>query len=364
MDNSKHPKMIDILKEIAPMQEPFSDILFRSDSPVMARFPEGWRPLFDDVIEMAMLNDFANFIEPVADDFIARGIAISRSIAIPVGDDEWRMRVDIYSTLNGRRLNAMVRRLPPVIPSLAELGLPKQVLQIPRFTHGLVLIVGSTRSGKSTTLASILNEINKRRSCHIVSIEDPVEYIVPEDKSLFSPREVGVDCASFASGVREALRQCPEVIAIGEIRDAETARCALEASESGHLVFGTLHANNAVSAISKFAGLLVSNEGEHIRERFALALQAIISQVLLPRADGNDLVLASEMVFNHNDQHSLFLFDSERLNKAIANQDKCKLSYNMETYLRALVGQGKISASDASLYTGISLAAKTGNSKS
>jgi twitching motility protein PilT len=364
MDKSTHPKMIDILTEIAPMQEPFSDILFRSDAPVMARFPEGWRPLFDDVIEISMLNEFANHIEPDSDDFITRGMAISRSIAIPVGQDEWRMRVDIYSTLNGRRLNAMVRRLPPVIPSLVELGLPKQVQQIPRFTHGLVLIVGSTRSGKSTTLASVLNEINQRRSCHIVSIEDPVEYVVPEAKSLFSPREVGVDCASFASGVREALRQCPEVIAIGEIRDAETARCALEASESGHLVFGTLHANNAVSAISKFAGLLVNHEGEHIRDRFALALQAIVSQVLLPRADGNDLILASEMVFNHKDQHTGILFDSERLAKAIANRDSCSLSYSMESFLRNLVTQQKISASDASLYTGISLANKSGGAHS
>jgi twitching motility protein PilT len=355
MDNTKHPKMIDILNEIAPMQEPFSDILFRSDAPVMARYPEGWRVLFENKIGLGMINDFANYIEPQSDDYITEGKSISKSIAIPVDGVDWRMRVDVYSTMNGRCLNAMVRRLPPVIPTLSELGLPKQVLQIPRLTNGLVLIVGSTRSGKSTTLAAILNEINLRRSCHVVTIEDPIEYVVPEEKSLFSPREVGVDCESFASGVRAALRQCPEVIAIGEIRDADTARCALEASESGHLVFGTLHANNAISAISKFTGLLSNSEGEHLRERFALALQAIVSQVLLPRKDGHDLALASEMIFNHHGQHTALLFDNARLAKAVSQQDVCKLSYNMKSCLQKLVSQGTVSASDASMFTGISL---------
>jgi twitching motility protein PilT len=327
--------------------------LVRQDEPIRARFPTGWKTLFDDCIDIHFINAFGEYLSADWESTLEAGESINRSLEVSINNFPWRFRCAMYTSNNGNTKNIMFRRLPPMIPNLMDLGLEKSILNVPRFNHGLVLITGATRSGKSTTLASILNTINQQRSCHILTIEDPIEYKIAEINSIITSREVGIDCCTFASGAYEALRQCPEVIAIGEIRDSETARCALEASESGHLVFGTLHANSAAGAIKKFTGLFSGSEQAIIRDRFALSLQAIIAQVLLPGAQGDDLELCSEMIFNHRDQFSDILFDTQNLVRTVNMRDSCKLSYSMAHSIQRLVSENRVKAADAARFTGI-----------
>ena len=198
--------------------------------------------------------------------------------------DGVRLRVNLYHTLG--RLAAVMRPIRRVIPGLGELGLPPELLQswVSR-RYGLVLVSGPTGSGKSTTVAACLDWLNHQRGCHIVTLEDPIEYLFENEMALFSQREVHRDSESFASGLRSALRQSPDVIFLGEIRDAETAVTALHAAETGHLVISTLHGSSVVETIERFSNLLKSQSGGALH-LLATQLVGIICQQLLPRPDG------------------------------------------------------------------------------
>jgi twitching motility protein PilT len=195
-----------------------------------------------------------------------------------------RLRVNLYHTLG--RLAAVMRPIRSTIPPLAELGLPADLLESwmgRRF--GLILITGPTGSGKSTTVASCLDWINRRSARHIVTLEDPIEYLFENDLAWFSQREIGQDSDSFASGLRAALRQNPDVIFIGEIRDPETAVTALQAAETGHLVISTLHSSSVVETLDRFSHLLKS-ESSGALSLLAAQLIGVLSQRLLPRLGG------------------------------------------------------------------------------
>ena len=205
-----------------------------------------------------------------------------------------RFRCNIYKQ---RGTYAMaVRMLPPQIPPFETLGLPDTILRFPKKTNGLVLLTGATGCGKSTTLASLINIINKEYPYHILTIEDPVEYLHSHGKSLVTQREVGEDAASFASALRSALRQDPDVIMVGEMRDQETMAIALSAAETGHLVFSTLHTVGAVKTIDRILDTFSTDQQNQIRSQLATVLEGIVSQVLLPRKDGTGLVAASEVM--------------------------------------------------------------------
>ncbi|MDH3591331.1 MAG: type IV pilus twitching motility protein PilT [Planctomycetota bacterium] len=188
-----------------------------------------------------------------------------------------------------------IRRIPEIVPSAEELGISPVCLEVAERPRGLVLVTGPTGSGKSTTLAAMIQHINRTRRCHIVTMEDPIEYIHREDQAHITQREMGRDTADFASALRRALRQDPDVILVGEMRDLETISLAVTAAETGHLVFGTLHTTSAVLSVDRVVDVFPPAQQRQIRMQLADALQAIFSQTLLPRI-GRGVVCAQEIL--------------------------------------------------------------------
>lgn len=188
-----------------------------------------------------------------------------------------------------------LRLLSDKIPALDSLGLPPAALKLPDLHKGIVLVTGETGSGKSTTLAAMLDSINHTKKCHIVTLEDPVEYVYTPDKAAINQREVGKDTRSFAYGLRASLREDPNVILIGEMRDQETIETAITAAETGHLVFGTLHTGSASDAVDRIVQVFPEGMQTQIRLQLSMCLQAVITQQLLPKKNGGR-VLAAEMM--------------------------------------------------------------------
>jgi twitching motility protein PilT len=205
-----------------------------------------------------------------------------------------RFRVNIYRQRG--TLSAVLRIIPRDVPTIDQLGLPRPVLQLANEERGLVLVTGASGQGKSTTLAAIINHINHTRNTHIVTIEDPIEYLHKNAQSSISQREIGPDTANFHVALRAALRQDPDVILVGEIRDHEAVDIALKASETGHMVYSTIHTTDAPKTIGRLLAMFPANEQGTARIRVAENLQGTISQRLLPRADGRGRVLAVELM--------------------------------------------------------------------
>ena len=206
-----------------------------------------------------------------------------------------RFRVNIYFQRDA--LGAAFRQIPEEIRSLEELGLPPTLHELTTKPRGLVLVTGPTGSGKSTTLAALIDEINRTRSDHILTIEDPVEFVHKHKRCIVNQREIGSDTPSFALALRAALRQDPDVILVGEMRDLETIGTALTAAETGHLVFGTLHTQSAPGTIDRIIDVFPGEQQEQVRVQLAGALQGVVTQSLLPTADGCGRVAALEILF-------------------------------------------------------------------
>ena len=205
-----------------------------------------------------------------------------------------RFRVNVYRQRGS--LAVVMRYIPTEIPAMETLGLPMPVTrELAERQNGMVLVVGAAGNGKSTSIASMVAHLNATRALHIVTVEDPIEFLHADNVSSISQREVGLDTASFAAALRAALRQDPDVIFVGEIRDEETMEIALKAAETGHLVLATLHTTDAVRTVNRMLALMRGDVGEN-RVRIASALQGIIAQRLLPKADGTGVVLASEVL--------------------------------------------------------------------
>ncbi len=205
-----------------------------------------------------------------------------------------RFRVNVFLQ---RGTHAIVMRVIPMrVPTLEELKLPKVLEECAHLKNGVVLVTGPTGSGKSSTLAAILNLINETYAYHVVTIEDPIEFIHPHKRSTIHQRELHVDCPSFSRALRAALRQAPKVILVGEMRDVETIEIALEASETGHLVFSTLHTTDAAKTVDRIIGVFPKSEEHVIRTRLSNSFRFIVSQRLLPRADGSGRLAAIEVL--------------------------------------------------------------------
>ena len=215
--------------------------------------------------------------------------------------------LDLAETIAGERvrinlfrqqgcISAALRILNSTIPNLRDLGLPPIVSEFPFWNKGIVLVTGETGSGKSTTLAAVLNEINKHRNAHIITLEDPIEYIYKPDKCSINQREIGVDTRSFADGLRAILREDPDVILVGEMRDRKTIETAITAAETGHLVFATLHTNSATDSVDRIVGVFPAESQPQIRLELSTCLKAVVSQQLLPRKSGKGRVAACEVM--------------------------------------------------------------------
>ena len=207
-----------------------------------------------------------------------------------------RFRVNIF-TQRGN-YTVILRKLSTDIPSVDQLNLPPVFHTVTKEKTGLVLVTGATGSGKSTTLAALLNELNESRSIHIVTLEDPVEFVHPQKKATFNQREMGNDFSTFAAGLRAALRQAPKVILVGEMRDRETVEIALSAAETGHLVMSTLHTINAGQTMNRIVGMFEQSEEQQIRIRLAETVRWIVSQRLLPKVSGGRIAALEIMGAN------------------------------------------------------------------
>ena len=207
-----------------------------------------------------------------------------------------RFRVSVYRQKGW--VGIALRLVPRVLLALEEIGFPPAVTELLYIPRGLVLVTGPTGSGKSTTLASMVNVINETTSNHIMTIEDPIEYFHEHKRGIVNQREIGVDVPTFAEGLRRALRQDPDVILVGEMRDLETMETAITAAETGHLVFSTLHTTGAARTVDRVVDAFPSDKQEMIRTQLSTNLKGVISQLLLPRLDGNGRVAAFEIMIN------------------------------------------------------------------
>jgi twitching motility protein PilT len=206
-----------------------------------------------------------------------------------------RFRVNIYSQRES--LAGAFRLIPTELKTLEELGMPKSLYDLCEKPRGLVLVTGPTGSGKSTTLSALIDEINRTRADHIITIEDPIEFLHKHKRCVVNQRELGPDATSFADALRGALRQDPDVILLGEMRDLETISTALTAAETGHLVFATLHTQDASSTVDRLIDVFPGAQQGQIRTQIAASLQGVVTQTLLPTADGKGRVPAVEILF-------------------------------------------------------------------
>lgn len=209
-----------------------------------------------------------------------------------------RFRVNVFKQRGS--MSMVVRILNLRIPSPEELGIPQAVVDMTDKCRGLVLVTGATGSGKSTTLASLIDVINKEHCYHIITLEDPIEYLHRHGKSIVNQRELGSDTTSFAAALRAALRQDPDVILVGEMRDLETINTAVTAAETGHLVFSTLHTIGAANTVDRIIDVFPSSQQQQIRTQLADVLQCVISQQLVPKANGKGRVAAMEVMLSNN----------------------------------------------------------------
>ncbi len=285
------PRALDRLLE-RTLSSGASDLHLHSGSPVKLR-THG---------RLAELND-SPLDAPTAERLISEILTAEQAAAL-----RERGQVDFAYTLAGsgrfrcnayrqqRGTDAVFRAIPPRPPALEDLGLPSTLARFANFHQGIVLLTGPAGCGKSSTLAALLNIINDERRDHIITIEDPIEFIHPSKRCVVNQRQVGPHTGSFGRALRAALREDPDVIAIGELRDLETISLALTAAETGHLVLATLHTSSAIRTVNRVLGVFPPNQQEQIRTMVAESLRAVVSQRLLPRADGNGRVPALEIL--------------------------------------------------------------------
>jgi twitching motility protein PilT len=232
-----------------------------------------------------------------------------------------RFRVAIFKQKG--HIGVVLRQIPNTFLSFEDIGLPHHIKTLLTKPRGLVLVTGPTGSGKTTTLATMIDFINTEDDCHIITVEDPIEYYHPHKKSLITQREIGVDVGSFAEALKRALRMDPDVILVGEMRDLETIQAAITAAETGHLVFGTLHTTGAAKTVDRIIDAFPQNQQEQIRTQLATSIVAVISQLLIPRCDKPGRVAAFEiMICNSAISNLIRENKTYRINSAIQTSKK------------------------------------------
>ena len=302
-----------ILNTLLESNKDVSDLIFTVDRPLQVEVagqlvPVTMHPPIEKLTpfqtEMITLNIIGSS-RRLSDDLLRSGSCDS---SYTLGDRA-RFRINIFSQRGNYSI--VLRKLNAQIPTVSDLNLPEVILQASKEKTGLVLVTGATGSGKSTTLASVIEEINETSAIHVITLEDPVEFIYTQKKATINQRELGTDFDSFASGLRAALRQAPKVILVGEMRDRATVEIALSAAETGHLVFSTLHTIDAGQTINRILGMFEPEEQEQIRYRLADTLRWVVSQRLVPRIAGGRFPLVEIMGSNLRTKESIMLGESE-----------------------------------------------------
>jgi len=349
----RRPELDQILTMMLASQPEVSDLLFTADRPAQVEAYGELKPVVLDPpiekltpfqTEAIALNIIGDNVWQLED--LLRHGSCDGSYALT---DKARFRVNIFSQRGNYSI--VCRQLSTVIPDLETLKFPEILKQIPREKTGLVLVTGATGSGKSTTLAAILNEINRNKSVHIVTLEDPVEFLHQHQKATFNQRELGIDFDSYANGLRAALRQAPKVILVGEMRDRDTVKIALSAAETGHLVLSTLHTVNAGETINRVLGMFEAEEQEQLRTRLSDSLRWVVSQRLAPKIGGGRQALLEIMGSNMRIQETIRLGESE--GKSFYEIIDASYTFGWRTFDQACLeafDQGLITEDTAMLY--------------
>jgi twitching motility protein PilT len=300
--------------------------------------------LDEDIVSSAELREFANdtlnedqksYLEEVRD----------IDLAIEIGS--CRFRANFFYTADG--LSAVLRKIEAEIPTMEQFKLPQVAQDIANKSSGLVLVTGPTGSGKSTSLAAMIGNINHTQNGHIITIEDPIEYVHHADKCIVSQREVGRDAKSFASALRAALREDPDVILVGELRDKETIQLALTAAETGHLVFATLHTSGAPNTINRIIDVFPAGQQNQIRAQLSQSLQMVITQRLFKRTDKDGRIAAFEVMACNAAVRNLIREGKIHQITNAMQTAKAEGMVTMDNAIEKLVSTGKISERNSRL---------------
>ena len=256
-----------------------------------------------------------------------------------------RFRVNVY--WQKQAVTAAFRPIPEDIPSLADLGLPEAVEDFPNVSQGLLLVTGPTGHGKTTTQAALIDVINNTRDCHIITIEDPIEFVHQHKKSIVDQREVGEDTNGFNEALKYVLRQDPDVILVGEMRDLETIQAALRAAETGHLVMATLHTNDAIQTVDRIIDVFPAAQQQQIRFMLSMTLLAVLSQRLIPRTDEDGRILACELLKNTTAVANLIREGKTHQVYSIMETNTKEGMVTMDRSIKDLYMEGIISYDDA-----------------
>ena len=309
----RRPELDQMLKTMLASQPEVSDLLFTVGRPPQVEVYGELKPV---VLDPPIEKLTAYQIETIAQNMVGDNLWLIEDLlrhgscdASYALGDQARFRVNIFAQRGCYSI--VCRQLNAEIPTLEQLKFPEIFKQIPKEKTGLILVTGATGSGKSTTLAALLNEINESKPVHIVTLEDPVEFVHPHKMATFNQRELGIDFDNYANGLRAALRQAPKVILVGEMRDRETVKIALSAAETGHLVMSTLHTVNAGETINRILGMFEAEEQEQMRIRLSDTLRWVVSQRLPPKAGGGRMALLEIMGSNLRTQEAIRLGETE-----------------------------------------------------
>jgi twitching motility protein PilT len=334
--------MFEKLEELAKNNHKISDFHLRSGSP-MAYRQTGEIIKVNDVPVSA--QDLKDLLSMNCNEVELEKFEKTHELDSAIMLSGLRFRANFYKTINGPA--AVLRRVESKIPDMEDFNLPPALYDIIDFHKGLVLVTGPTGSGKSTTLAAIVNEINKTKTHNILTVEDPVEFIHKDNKSIISHREVGKQTQTFANALRAALREDPDVILVGELRDLETVSLALTAAETGHLVFGTLHTSGAPATINRIIDVFPPDQQEQIRAQISTSLKMVVTQRLLKTKDGQGRCAAFEIMKCTPPVQNLIREAKIHQIPSIMQTSVKDGMITMDKSMEALVQSGKINPSDA-----------------
>jgi twitching motility protein PilT len=327
----------------AALGQKASDLHFVSGDPVRARVHGGLQAIMEEKLTLEVVREaMSEIMDGTTKKVFDAEDAADFAYEI---EDVSRFRVNVFRHLNG--IGAIFRAIPSKAMTLDELNMPDVVRTLCRHTQGMILVTGKTGSGKSTTLAAMVDEMNRRMKGHIITIEDPIEFVHSAQNCLISQREIGVHSPSFASALRSALREDPDIVLVGEMRDLETISIAVTAAEMGILVMGTLHTNGAAQTVDRIINSFPADKQSHIRTMISTSLRGVVSQQLLPTCDSPGRAAALEVMINTPAVANLIRQGKlDQLETAIQSGGRIGMK-TMDKALMELVDKGKVSAQEA-----------------
>lgn len=327
------------------VEHDYSDVHLTSKNPPLGRLHGELVPI--TTLKVAQ-DELDKIIDECYDHDELNALKNTHSVDTSISLGKYRFRLNAFKERNGVAI--AIRKLESLNRSIEDLGLPQHIYELTKLRSGLILFTGPTGSGKSTSMASLIDEINQRRPCHIITVEDPIEYLHENKRALVHQREIGVDVTSFSASLREALREDPDVILVGEMRDIDTMRAAVTAAETGHLVLSTLHCADTVGALDRILGMYPADEQDSLRRQLSMVLKAVITQSLLPTKKNDGRTVIIEMLVNTNAVSNLIRNGQFRQIYSLLEIGAEPGMISMDSHLAARVYENQISMETASFH--------------